>query len=120
MTAFITIALTIYAGPYVGQPLFCGGYYDDASPPWVAMPYRDLGVTWECGDRIGILADGELRVFTAMDAEPFGAYCVMQPDGECLGIGADVPKHLAWFYGSTTGRVWNVTWMQKVWEQYRD
>lgn len=121
MTTLAVVALTVYAGPYVNQPLYCGGVYTTTTAPWVAMPIRDYGITWECGDTIGILADGEVRTFLALDAGPFGAYCVMQPDGSCPEIGADVPKPHWWKPGklSTIGMVYNVSALQRVWEQYR-
>jgi hypothetical protein len=71
-----------------------------------------------CADKIGVLADGKVRVFYALDAGPFGRHCVMQPDGACLPIAVDVPAPHAWFDGlSATGRVWNVTELQREWER---
>jgi hypothetical protein len=110
------VAITVYAGQYVGQPLYCGGFYDAVTVPWVAMPVSQHGVTWECGDVIGIWDGGEIRTFVALDAGPFGRHCVEQPDGGCLPIAVDVPAPHAWFDGlSTTGRVWNVTELQREW-----
>lgn len=42
----LTIA-TCYAGPYVGEPLYCGGVYADTTTPWVALPLSEHGVSWE-------------------------------------------------------------------------
>lgn len=90
-------ALTVYAEPYVGRPLFCSTpevplYYAPTTSPWVALPFRDYGITWQCGDLIYLrFANGDTLMARALDAGPFGAYCVMQPDGECLDIVADMP-----------------------------
>jgi hypothetical protein len=100
-----------------GAITFCGVPVDDA-PPWVAMPYRDFGLVWECGDVIAIDDGDTVRTFLALDAGPFGAHCVVQPSGECLSIAADVPELHWWCDGlSTTGRVWNVTELQREWTQ---
>lgn len=103
----VTVAVTMYI-PHT-DVLFCGGLVSQQTGPWVAMPYRDLGVTWECGDDIGIWADGELHVYPAKDTGPFGRFCVRQLDGSCPSIAADVPEPWAWFGGtSTLGRVFNM------------
>lgn len=101
--------------------LFCGEVVTPDTEPWLAMPYQDYGVTWECGDRIGVFDGEKVRVFTALDAGPFGRFCVEQPTGTCLPIAADIPEPWAWFPGlSTTGRVWNVSKVRERWERYRD
>jgi len=107
---------TVYAGQYVGQPLYCGGVYAETTEPWVALPY---GGDWRCGDRIdlsGVDASGEpwsLKA-RAMDTGPFGDYCVEQPDGTCPPIVVDVPQFLAPFAGlSSRVQMVNVTAMYR-------
>lgn len=109
MTAFaLVVSITMYI-PH-GPVTFCGQMVDEMASPWVAMPYRDHGITWQCGDSIGLWSDGKLHVYPALDTGPFGAFCVMQPDGTCPSIAADVPEPWTWFGGtSTTGRVFNMT-----------
>ena len=118
------VAITMYHpaayGPITYCGTYCGTYVADA-PPWVAVPveWYESGLV-SCGDRIGILADGEVHILLALDAGPFGSHCVRQLDGSCPPIAADVPDAHAWFPGlSTTGRVWSVTRLQEVWEGFR-
>ncbi len=98
---------TVYAEPYIGRPLFCSTgnnplWYDDLSPPWVALPYSLHNITWMCGDLILVrehLDDGTTRslMARALDTGPFGGYCVAQGDGECMPIVVDVPElHVTW------------------------
>jgi len=76
---------------HVGASLFCGGTYD-TSETWVALP---LEADWECGEPIALhFQDGAVLVAPVRDTGPFRAYCVIQPDGACPSIGADVPKHV--------------------------
>jgi len=76
-----------------GSPLYCGGEYG-VGGAWLAVPveqYRSGEV--RCGDLFAVWADGDLRYLPALDAGPFGAYCVM--DGEdCHPIVADLPRHV--------------------------
>ena len=86
---------TVYAEPYIGQPLYCGGLYDVDMSPWIALP---VGTDWQCGDPVRLrFEDGSTLTARAMDAGPFGAFCVKQPDGACLPIIVDIPAHLAPF-----------------------
>jgi hypothetical protein len=111
---------TVYAEPYIGRELFCSTLdtplrYDDLSPLWVALPYSQYKVTWNCGvpysqykvtwncgDLILIrehLDDDTTRslMVLALDTGPFGGNCVAQGDGECLSIVVDVPQmHATW------------------------
>ena len=87
------LVATWYAGAYVGQPLYCGGIYDESTEPWVALPIQDE--TWECGDLIFLrFENGDTLMARALDAGPFGDNCVMQVDGSCAPIAVDVPHHL--------------------------
>jgi hypothetical protein len=98
---------TVYAEPYVGRELFCSTLdtplrYDDLSPLWVALPYSQYKVTWNCWDVFLVrehLDDGTTRslMALALDTGPFGDHCVAQGDGECLPIVIDVPQmHATW------------------------
>jgi hypothetical protein len=90
LVALVGIA-TAYAGPYIGQPLYCGGVYDLQADPWIAMPIGGGG--WECGDLVYLrFADGSTLMARAMDAGPLSLYNV-----EGQPIIADIPAHLAPF-----------------------
>jgi len=92
LIALVGIA-TAYAGPYIGQPLYCGGVYDVQAEPWIALPISELGYSWECGDLVYLrFADGSTLMARAMDAGPLGLYNV-----QGQAIMADVPVHLAPF-----------------------
>lgn len=112
------VIATVYAGQYIGQPLYCGGVYAETTEPWVALRIQDD--TWRCGDLIhlsGTDADGNEWSLTAraMDAGPFGDYCVILGD-ECVPIVVDVPQFLAPFVGlSSVVRVYNVTKQCREW-----
>ena len=88
--ALVAGIATAYAGPYVGQPLYCGGVYDVQAEPWIALP---VGGAWECGDLVLVrFEDGSSLMARAMDAGPLGLYNV-----EGQPILADIPAHLAPF-----------------------
>ena len=104
LIALVGIA-TAYAGPYVGQPLYCGGTYDLQADPWIALP---LGDDWRCGDTVRLrFEDGSTLMARAMDTGPFGAFCVRQVDGTCPPIIVDVPAHLAPFKLSGPVKLYN-------------
>ena len=98
------IIATMYAAPFVGQPLYCSTPsnpldYSPSTPPWVALPVEDYqsGRVW-CGDLMLIrfhLSDGTTSILLARayDAGPFASYCVRQADGSCPSIGVDVPVY---------------------------
>ena len=94
---------SIYRGP-IGNPLFCATsseplYYDQSSPPWVALPVSQFGVTWERGDLLLIRPQGASSLMArALDAGPFGDHCIATGD-QCLPIVVDVPAHLATWEG---------------------
>jgi len=113
-TALALVAITVYAGPYVGEPLFCGGVYDEMTAPWVAMPdaFWEKGGT--CGQQVGMMINGQVYVYTVLDRIAPGDWYVIQPDGAWLPIAADLPAMYAPFEGlSTVGRVWNVTLLRE-------
>ena len=89
---------TWYLHPFVGRPLFCSTpaqplTYDAAAAPWIALAIEDD--TWRCGDLVILtFANGDVLVATVQDAGPFGDHCVLQLDGTCARIAADVPWHL--------------------------
>jgi len=117
---------TVYAGPYVGQPLYCSTpdaplYYAETTVPWAAFPakwYRNGIVS--CGAVVvfsGVDANGKYWTLTvrALDAGPFGDNCVVVED-KCIDIVADVPAFLSPFAGlSSQVRVWNVTRVCEEW-----
>ena len=94
---------SIYRGP-IGNPLFCATsseplYYDQSSPPWVALPVSQFGVTWERGDLLLIRPQGASSLMArALDAGPFGDHCI-QSATACQPIVVDVPAHLATWEG---------------------
>ena len=108
-------AVSMYAEPYIGERLFCSTpdnplIYDQATPPWVALPFDRYGIDWACGDLIYIRTPTGSIMARALDTGPFGGYCVAQGDGECLPIVADVPVYWATWEGlSSTGEVINLS-----------
>ena len=85
---------TWYAGPYVAQPLYCGGVYAESTAPWVALPSQTHGTDWQCGDLVYLsFGNGDALMARAMDTGPFGDKCVTDDD-KCIGIVTDVPRHL--------------------------
>lgn len=107
----IVVMVTVYAGPYVGGPLYCGGAYDPKrTDGWVALDieaYRSG--TARCGDWIELtFPDGQVLRAPAMDAGTFGGHWIADyPD---LPIGADIPQHLSVFPGlSSPATMRNVT-----------
>ena len=98
------IIATMYAGPFIGQPLYCSTpqnplTYSPSTPPWIALPVEDYesGKVW-CGKPYYLifhLPDGSTSTLMARayDAGPFASYCVRQLDGSCPSIAADVPVY---------------------------
>jgi len=88
---------------YLNNPLSCdrgdGKCYSEAMEPWVALPVREYGIRWECGDVMLLFYEGgEISRLRALDTGPFGKHCVMQLDGTCPAIVADVPNYHFPFY----------------------
>jgi len=96
---------TIYAGIYVGGPLYCDCdgtlFYDDATPSWVALDVKLYEAGWaKCGDIILLKGDGWAMTAQALDAGPLYKYYIEDlPD---LPIIVDIPTHLAPFEGLST------------------
>jgi len=103
--------LTMYAGEFVGQPLYCddgtGTIYDDTLA-FVALPVSEFeSGRAECGDQVRVTVNGQPFYAQALDAGPLEKYRVTQ-FGD-VPIVADVPKHL-WQFApdiSGTGSVFN-------------
>jgi len=131
----VLFVATVYAGPYVHQPLYCdqgsGLVYDvGAVEPWVALPASEHGVSWWCGDLVylsGVDAEGQpwSLMARALDAGPLAGYCVMVPnqsksgERECVPIGADIPAPFAPFAGmsATVERFVNVSAEARRWRE---
>jgi len=103
--AVIVGIATVYAGPYVGGPLYCArpGHqvrYDQSTTPWVAVDVREYeSGRIRCGDELWLrFEDGSELQALALDAGPFQGYYVAEW-GEERGIVVDVPAHLAPFPG---------------------
>jgi hypothetical protein len=113
-------AITVYGDPYVGRPLFCSTgsnplYYDSDSPKWLALPFKQLGVTWQCGDLIYIPGYG---LYRALDTGPFGDHCVVS-GAQCLPIVADVPViHAEWPGLSVEGEIVNLSAVARGWREW--
>ncbi len=114
MSEVVLMVATWYAGPYIGQPLYCGGVYAETTEPWVALPIQDQ--SWQCGDLVYLsFGNGDALMARALDAGPFGDNCVIMDDS-CVPIVVDVPKHLAPFVGlSAPVRLTNITAWCREW-----
>lgn len=73
-------------------------YGDDTDTPWIALDIKGLGDLWKCGDEGILFLSGypPLRV-VVLDSGAFGDHCVIQPDGQCIAIVADIPTRFAPF-----------------------
>lgn len=101
-------AITTYsAGTYAGQPLYCGGLYEE-SENFIALPvslYESDQV--QCGDVVRVTINGVSFWSLAMDAGPFGHLRVDQWNANIV---ADVPEHLWPGPGiSASGSVFNLS-----------
>ena len=90
----------MYAGSFVGQPLYCSTpqnplYYSPETTPFIALPVEDYqSGAVRCGAPYHIrFADGSTLTARAYDAGPFSRFCVRQADGSCPSIGVDVPVY---------------------------
>lgn len=112
MIAVLVVGMiTVYAGQYVGQPLYCDRptmplTYTETTPPWVALDHSEFeSGRVRCGDRIRVYGEGWSLSARAWDAGTLYEYNV-----EGTPIVADVPVFLAPFPGlSSPGRVVNWT-----------
>ena len=91
------VMATAYAGPYVGQPLYCdrgdGLIYDQDTTPWVALDITEYqSGRAQCGDQILVtFADGATLRAQALDAGPLYPYYIAETN---LPIAVDIPAHL--------------------------
>ena len=122
--ALLVGVLTMYAGEFVGQPLYCddgvGMVYADRLA-FIALPVSEFeSGRAECGDRIRIyFSNGETIEAVALDAGPFKDLCVMY-GAECIKIIADIPMHL-WSYHdeiSHRGKIVNLNMVKRAFEQF--
>lgn len=99
---------TVYAGSFVGQPLFCDCdetlFYDiHSSPPWVALDKDLYDSKWaSCGDELLLYGESfygrKWRMEAkALDAGPLGEYYL--EDHPDKPIVADIPWALSPFKG---------------------
>jgi len=110
-TALLIGVLTMYAGEFVGQPLYCddgtGTIYDDTLA-FVALPVSEFeSGRAECGDQVRVTVNGQPFYALALDAGPLEKYRVTQ-FGD-VPIVADVPQHM-WEHSpdiSGVGQVFN-------------
>lgn len=97
----LSVVVTVYAGPYVGQPLYCDCdgslIYSVDTTPWLALDEGLYGEFASCGDEIVVWAGGEMMTLLALDAGPLFDYYV--EDWPELPIVADIPMHLSKFEG---------------------
>ena len=99
MTALLIagVMATTYAGPFVGQPLYCdcgqGLTYSQHTTPWVALDVTEFqSGRVQCGDLVVVrFEDGQ-----ALDAGPLYPH-VIADTGQPIAV--DVPAHLAPFPG---------------------
>jgi hypothetical protein len=110
-------AITVYAGVYIGGPLYCGGTYDAATTPWIAIDVNQYDY-WHCGDRVLVLGDGWEYEAVILDAGTFNGYYIEQW-GSDVPIIADIPAIHSPFSGlSAMGVVVNLSEMerQRLWK----
>ncbi|MFH1602910.1 MAG: hypothetical protein ABIH03_03270, partial [Pseudomonadota bacterium] len=63
----------MYAGPYVGEPLRCGGMYD-TTHEWIAVDIDALG--WRCGDVVVVTVEDKVYYWRIKDSGPLSRYCI--------------------------------------------
>lgn len=106
MARVVVGVATIYAGAFVGQPLYCddgaGLIYAEDTMPWVALDVNEFkSGCAKCGDVILLeFEDGSTLRARALDAGRFEGYYVA--DWPELAIVVDVPEHLAPFEGTSS------------------
>lgn len=106
---------TIYAGVFVGQPLYCDTdgslFYSPETEPWIALDVHLYDRWASCGDDILLIAGGRPYTFKALDAGPLYKYHI--EDHPALPIVADIPVFLSPFNGlSHPVRMINLTWVR--------
>ena len=107
MTLLLVGAITFYAGQYVGEPLRCGGVYDD-SHTWIAVDI-DAFPGWYCGDLVRVTVGDDVMMLPILDSGFLNAHCVYY-GSTCLPIVGDLPAHVwRWPGLSVQGSVENLT-----------
>lgn len=100
--------ITWYAGPYVKQPLRCGGVYDETHA-WIAVDLDAYHPEWRCNDLAEVDAGGVRLLLRVLDSGPLSNFCVYFGD-TCVPIVGDLPQHaFPWPGLSVRGSVRNVT-----------
>ena len=116
--------VTIYAGQYVGEPLYCddgsGLVYNERTTPWVALSIKEYtSGRVQCGDEILIWGDDWSIVVRALDAGPLHRYYI--EDWPDLPIIGDLPQFIAPFPGlSAKAQMVNVTATKRLLEGMTD
>jgi hypothetical protein len=91
------VMATAYAGPFVGQPLYCdrgdGLIYDESTTPWVALDVSEYqSGRAQCGDQILVrFEDGSQLQALALDAGPLYPHYIAHTGRP---IAVDIPAHL--------------------------
>jgi hypothetical protein len=101
---------TIYAGQFIGGPLYCGGIYEIGTEPWVALDVSMYRAGWvKCGDKLWLqFPNGTGFSARAMDAGMFSQYHV--DDWGDVPIVVDVPEFLSTFEGlSSPVTIYNIS-----------
>ena len=108
VTLLLVGAITFYAGQYVGEPLRCGGVYDD-SHTWLAVDMDALGPEWRCNDLARVTVGDDTMTLPILDSGYLSRYCVHY-GSTCLPIVGDLPRHaFPWPGLSVQGTVENLT-----------
>ena len=102
MTLLLVGMLTMYAEPYVGQPLRCGSIYD-TTHGWIAVDIDATG--WRCNDLVRVTVGEDVMLLPVRDSGPLSLYNV-----EGVPIVGDIPAHVfPWPGLSVQGTLENLT-----------
>jgi hypothetical protein len=105
--------LTFYYGPaFEGQPLYCGGVYEESNGPWIAVDVRwyESGKTL-CGDLYYIVfSDGSTMLARARDAGYLADYTVWDTG---LSMIADLPLYFRQGRVTATGSIINLSELER-------
>jgi len=107
VTLLLVGMLTMYAEPYVGQPLRCGSIYD-TTHGWIAVDIDATG--WRCNDLVRVTVGDDVMLLPVRDSGPLSLYFIDTPAG-LVPIVGDLPFHV-WPWGdrlSVEGSIENVT-----------
>lgn len=96
-------AITWYAGPYVGEPLRCGGTYD-TTHAWIAIDI-DHYPEWRCNDLVRVDAGDVQLLLYVKDSGHLSRYNIGGVE-----IVGDLPRHaFPWPGLSVQGTIENLT-----------